>query len=1030
MLTSRKVLLNNLNYVHLQHVSLGIHLSMHPEVTDTQRNLDTGVKDGCHKWKDSTMVDPNSNDPSMPCQCCDQHPGQKGSIQYSSFEDLDMIIRDECLSPNDLPLSPLSLSSPSTDSSSSSDFTLDDSPASMCYKEYAQDGLDTPDQQPDIIPLDTVSEGQFSLEALSLSPQEANTTLNSNLSETNNNMEAEDTPFIDWGSDSMLDSNTNTLIEKLGFSSMDSNTIPEPESQTNSIGADHWSDEQNLLPGLPLPENTSMPTTKKTITSFHELALRRRSGGQLPKRDRSDWLIVFSPDTEQPPVNELTTSAFYHGVQEAHTHLLAVGKDVTTFQELRYRNALNKQSVLQLKAQDERPSTTSTEATTEPSPTGEVMHAAWEPNYSQQLLPAKTEQVDGIMGDRNIQKQESQSLKSPASQSGPQTAHANIQGKDHTQCGPVDTLSAIENESAGCKENLDKSAPTITWIRGMADGGDRRGQEATECEVLMADEAEDLAQRQKKSLLIAVGSSVEKIISHFNAGRNQVQKAQLGDSRLSPVLGYLILNHLCPSLYSLLGDGLKPYQKDVIVGRKRLSTWSLVEASTKTGPETMHLLFTKVNRLTQLRDPQRKFNAFIFGLLNMKQLDVWILHLHQTYDRLSIFYIPSGFLPLAATLQVELRDELLLSLQPLSALSFHTDLLFEHHHFSLQDLPSPRSGHCPRHASENWALPSLQNILDLGGWITQNLAGSIETPHKGKPLGSPENKRSATGPQPDTSAPAADTTRHSPSDLVPKECVTASNSERSPALTPSRDLASNWWGHLSQASRIYIPSNRESLTFTNLRKLTSWSPPDKEPNRRASEESDCPDQKLPKEISGVETPQSMASDSQQPVDAEKNKLGAAHTAPSTQVLCAGTERVKALPTMEGSGGPPQNSEEKGNWLGQLFGASSSPGRETEARNSKSRRPSSWLPPNVNVWNLIRKQSTPERPDIVSYKEEPRPPQRSLRALCDHAASGEAQLSFQKGDVLQLLGTVDEDWIQCRRGKDTGLVPVGYTSLIL
>ncbi|KAG9463313.1 hypothetical protein GDO78_022009 [Eleutherodactylus coqui] len=477
MLTSRKVLLNNLNYVHLQHVSLGIHLSMHPEVTDTQRNLDIGVKDGCHKWKDSTMVDPNSNDPSMPCQCCDQHPGQKASIQYSSFEDLDMIIRDECLSPNDLPLSPLSLSSPSTDSSSSSDFTLDDSPASMCYKEYAQDGLDTPDQQPDIIPLDTVSEGQFSLEALSLSPQEANTTLNSNLSETNNNMEAEDTPFIDWGSDSMLDSNTNTLIEKLGFSSMDSNTIPEPESQTNSIGADHWSDEQNLLPGLPLPENTSMPTTKKTITSFHELALRRRSGGQLPKRDRSDWLIVFSPDTEQPPVNELTTSAFYHGVQEAHTHLLAVGKDVTTFQELRYRNALNKQSVLQLKAQDERPSTTSTEATTEPSPTGEVMHAAWEPNYSQQLLPAKTEQVDGIIGDRNIQKQESQSLKSPASQSGPQTAHANIQGKDHTQCGPVDPLSAIENESAGCKENLDKSAPTITWIRGMADGGDRRGQE-------------------------------------------------------------------------------------------------------------------------------------------------------------------------------------------------------------------------------------------------------------------------------------------------------------------------------------------------------------------------------------------------------------------------------------------------------------------------------------------------------------------------------------------------------------------------
>lgn len=497
--------------------------------------------------------------------------------------------------------------------------------------------------------------------------------------------------------------------------------------------------------------------------------------------------------------------------------------------------------------------------------------------------------------------------------------------------------------------------------------------------MLMADEGEDSAERQKKSLLIAVGSSVEKIISHFNTSRNQVQKAQLGDSRLSPVLGYLLLNHLCPSLYSLLGDGLKPYQKDVIIGRRRLSPWSLVEASTKTGPEAVQLLVSKVNRLTQLRDPLRKFNAFIFGLLNMKQLDVWVLHLHQSYDQLSLCYLPSGFLPLAATLRSDLRDELLLSLQPLSALTFHTDLLFEHHHLSLQDPPTTQGAHGPGRMSENWAAPSLQNILDLGGWITHNLTWNAENK-------APLLKRSP-----------GDTSSGSQPGVHP-----ADHTEPSAGLSPS-----NWWGHLSQASRIYIPTNREPLTFPTPRKLTSWGPKDKELNQRLNQET-----------TSVGASESTANGNEQQVD----DPGTSPQGTSDNPCSAGAEGRRVLYP---------NTEEKGHWLGQLFGANSSHGQEMEARQSKSRRPSSWLTPNMNVWNLIRKQSTLRKPE----KEDPRPsddsrPQRSLRALCDHTAAGDAQLSFRKGEVLQLLGTVDEDWIQCRRGSEMGLVPVGYTSLIL
>ena len=45
----------------------------------------------------------------------------------------------------------------------------------------------------------------------------------------------------------------------------------------------------------------------------------------------------------------------------------------------------------------------------------------------------------------------------------------------------------------------------------------------------------------------------------------------------------MLLHTLCPALYGLVEDGLKPFQKDVITGQRRNSPWSVVEASVKTG---------------------------------------------------------------------------------------------------------------------------------------------------------------------------------------------------------------------------------------------------------------------------------------------------------------------------------------------------------------------------------------------------------------------------------------------------------------
>ncbi|PNI90551.1 RUSC1 isoform 9, partial [Pan troglodytes] len=138
-------------------------------------------------------------------------------------------------------------------------------------------------------------------------------------------------------------------------------------------------------------------------------------------------------------------------------------------------------------------------------------------------------------------------------------------------------------------------------------------------------------QEQKKGLLIAVSASVDKIISHFGAARNLVQKAQLGDSRLSPDVGHLVLTTLCPALHALVADGLKPFRKDLITGQRRSSPWSVVEASVKPGSSTRSLgtLYSQVSRLAPLSSSRSRFHAFILGLLNTKQLELWFSSLQE-----------------------------------------------------------------------------------------------------------------------------------------------------------------------------------------------------------------------------------------------------------------------------------------------------------------------------------------------------------------------------------------------------------------
>ncbi|XP_028940657.1 RUN and SH3 domain-containing protein 1, partial [Antrostomus carolinensis] len=544
-------------------------------------------------------------------------------------------------------------------------------------------------------------------------------------------------------------------------------------------------------------------------------------------------------------------------------------------------------------------------------------------------------------------------------------------------------------------------------------------------------------------LLIAISTAVDRIIAHFSTARNLVQKAQLGDSRLSPDVGHLLLHTLCPALYALVEDGLKPFQKDVITGQRRNSPWSVVEASVKTGPNTrsLHNLCWHVAGLAPLSSTRQKFHAFILGLLNIKQLELWISHLQKSPGVISMLYSPMAFFALSQGPLPHLADELLLLIQPLSVLTFHLDLLFEHHHLSMDVRPLSRRLESPlspaRQATQARGAmqPSLESQSSAAG---TSLEDEIPPDALGRAAGAEDTQGSQSqaalhglGPGPQVGAALQETFQHVLrwGDQLSRTFLGGDSSPESqrPRAGPQDAGAglSGWWGQLSQASRIYAAPSKEKVPFiwwTKLRSAAADSSPGQaeRPHVSISEPRGTELQLLqtkavPEHSSPTPGSSTDTSGTSSPEDLILPAGAGAPTKPDDptageKLLAASPEpranRNRAAPSDPEAGGPP----------------------------ARSRRPSSWLSPSTRVLAVVVKGLVSEK---TCDQEQPKrnmpdAPQthRAVRALCDHTGAGDGHLSFQKGDILQLLSTVDEDWIRCCHGNSTGLVPVGYTSLIL
>lgn len=491
-----------------------------------------------------------------------------------------------------------------------------------------------------------------------------------------------------------------------------------------------------------------------------------------------------------------------------------------------------------------------------------------------------------------------------------------------------------------------------------------------------------LCLQEKRALVSAVGVAVEAILTQFSTSRTVVQKTLSGDSSLNPSLGHLVLQCLCPALHNLLSDGLKPHQSDLIAGRRPNSAWGLVQASTKPGPDTQSLynLQLKVRDLAQLKQSRHRFNAFLLGLLNIKKLDFWLSHLQSCIDVLETYYRPSSFMRLSFSTCQHFFEELILLLQPLSLLTFNLDLLFQHHHLEPVN-HGPEIHSAPNHG--------------LGVRLS--------------PRGSASSSSCLEGlSEVDFGSPAPEMTNRKVSSLSPDkpkaaELVEASNSNAAPMKTSPQLL----WVQEKEMSEIAPPCVEEaSLTHQAGQVLQQgWGAVVRLGGRLSQNLSDLS------------------------LSAGPRLDGTSRDLPELQTQ-------SDFPRVDSYTGVPFG-------LGRLFGASKYPNNPT---SHSSRRPSQWLTPGVTaLTRMVSNSSTPklqralqpqaendaemEREVETMENRDTAKPLRSVRTLCDHSGTG-AELSFQKGEELVILGGVDQDWIRCRQGDREGLVPIGYASLIM
>ncbi|XP_012521418.1 uncharacterized protein LOC105827813 isoform X2 [Monomorium pharaonis] len=231
---------------------------------------------------------------------------------------------------------------------------------------------------------------------------------------------------------------------------------------------------------------------------------------------------------------------------------------------------------------------------------------------------------------------------------------------------------------------------------------------------------------EKKKMVLSVNKAVDLLLKYWNADSNHSRPNYNERNECAQIC----LSNLCPALYAIMSDGLKPHLNSTF-GPITNSVWQVVEASSQQGPltKTLNELVQRINGEDVITEGMLKFHAFVFGLLNLRALDAWFAYLCTRESILRKHYSNNSLFvaALANTNVREVVDSLLYILNPLAFCPFHLDLLYQYR--QLQNSFGNVNNHTVNVMSFRNADLTMKNIE---GEETE-FSGMVPSPKKTRP---------------------------------------------------------------------------------------------------------------------------------------------------------------------------------------------------------------------------------------------------------------------------------------------------------
>lgn len=125
-------------------------------------------------------------------------------------------------------------------------------------------------------------------------------------------------------------------------------------------------------------------------------------------------------------------------------------------------------------------------------------------------------------------------------------------------------------------------------------------------------------------MILSANKAVDLLLKYWN-GESMHSRQNYNDKN---ECAQICLSSLCPALYAIMSDGLKPHLHSTF-GPITNSVWQVVEASSQQGPltKTLNELVQKINGEDVITEGMLKFHAFVFGLLKYVNVNIMIYNM-------------------------------------------------------------------------------------------------------------------------------------------------------------------------------------------------------------------------------------------------------------------------------------------------------------------------------------------------------------------------------------------------------------------